>query len=159
MASDYNNLWINKELLQSRALRTITSPTVFLVLMDFYGRKQVTKKKGNSGNKKYDMTNNGELFYTYAEAEKKGISRTAFMKAIDELLARGFIFIAKESGGLFRVATQFGLSDEWKRFGQTDFKPGKRTQRKRHHPNAGFKAGHDYFPPRRRKPTKQPGDL
>ena len=104
----------------------------------------------------HTITNNGEIIFTYSTAEEMGISRSSFMRAIDDLLARGFIYIAHEGGGMKGDATKYGLSEDWKKYGRADFKPTGRSSRRGRFPNAGFKKGHTYHPPNR---TKQHGDL
>jgi hypothetical protein len=152
LARELNNLWINKEMLRSEAFRTITAPTSFLVLHEFYARKQLTGKKSTG----YTMTNNGEIIFPYATAEKKGISNSAFMRAVNDLLARGFIYIAHEGGAMQGDATRYGLSENWMKYGRADFQPAKRSRRRDRFPNAGFKKGHPYHPPYR---TQLHGDL
>ena len=73
-------LWTDKALRESDAFRGLTKTSI-LVLLDFHGRKRVKGKRN-----RWTLLNNGELVYTYREAEKRGISRSAFMSALDQLI-------------------------------------------------------------------------
>lgn len=142
MPGDFNNLWVRPELLRSPAFRTITAPTSYLVLAEFYGRKRTRKKKG----KDYEMINNGELTFTYAEAERKGISRAAFQRALDDLIGRGFIRVSRTGAGVHRVTTLYALTDAWKRYGTPDFEVVPRQRTGGRYKKVGFREGHPYHP-------------
>jgi len=73
--------------------------------------------------RKYNGSNNGNLSYTYREADKI-MDRRTFTKALRELVNNGLIDIIC-SGGLHRKPNIFGLSDRWKFYGQENFKIGK----------------------------------
>lgn len=85
------------------------------------------------------QTNNGELQFTYKEAlTKYGISRPRFARAIDELLARGFIDIAQSGQGIYKATTLYGISERWVDYGKEGFIMVKRAKPKMSNP--GFKA-------------------
>jgi len=44
--------------------------------------------------------NNGEIVFTYSEAEKLGLSRKQFRDCTDDVIAHGFIDVTKIGGGL-----------------------------------------------------------
>ncbi len=73
--------------------------------------------------RKYNGRNNGNLSYTYREANKL-MGRKRFTKALKELVNNGLIDVIR-SGGLYRKPNIFGLSDRWKSYGQENFKLGK----------------------------------
>ncbi len=131
--SGKNIIWTDRELRESEAFRYLTKSSL-LVLMDFYAKRQVDKKT------KKRMTNNGELFFTYAEAEQKGYTRATFQRALDQLIERGFIDVTFTGAGLYKSASQYALSDRWQKFGRSDFVPAERNphQRNTHH---GFQSG------------------
>ena len=141
MPTDYNNLWVHPELLSSEAFRTITAPTSFIVLFDFYGKKKMQKIGKN-----HVMTNNGELVYTYAEAERKGISRAAFQRALDDLISRGFIKVSRTGAGVHRMTTLYALTDAWKKYGTPEFKFTPRERSGGRYKRVGFKKGHPHYP-------------
>ena len=138
MAADaYNNLWTNLDLLKSEAFRSL-SRGAMLLLHDVYAKKRV-KGKGN----RRQMLNNGEITFTYAEAEKMGYPRASFMRYRDELIAHGFLKITETGAGLYKSSNLYALSNEWRRYGRPDFSPQKRESRARRYP--GFTEGHPRY--------------
>lgn len=137
---------VERQLLKSEAFRRLngTSKNVFF---DFLMRCRVKNKKHKIGRKtEYDILNNGEIEYTYSEAEKKNppISRAAFMRAIDALVKNGFIEIAHSgSGGKKGDKSLYAVSDRWRAWGTDDFIPGARPKDNRQ--GRGFKSGKDHW--------------
>jgi hypothetical protein len=131
-------LFVDRSLLKSEMFRGLTK-TAILVLCDFHAMKQV-KGRGT----RWSLLNNGELVYPYREAQKRGISPSAFMHAIDQLIERGFLYVAEQGGGLKGHTSKYGLSTDWTRYGTPAFKPRARTKRQRQYPKTGFKPGHQY---------------
>ena len=131
-------LWTEKSLIESEAFRGLTK-TAILVLHDFHAKKRV---KGSG--KRWQVLNNGALVYSYAEAGSRGISRSAFMKAIDQLIERGFLYVAEQGGGLKGHASKYGLSTDWTSYGTPSFSAKTRKKRRPQYPGAGFQSGHPY---------------
>ncbi len=142
MSSDI--IVIEKELLKSDAFRDLPR-AAYTVYMDFRMKCRITTVKGRSGRKKERIIlNNGELEYCYSEAEKNGITRPRFMKAIDALVERGLIDIAHSgSGGRKGDKSLYGISERWRLFGTKDFIPAKRAKDNRQ--GRGFQKGHNYW--------------
>src|SRR4030042_1169596 len=93
---------IEKRLLRSNAYRSLKKPTAYFVLGIFLTKRQMVKV-GRSGKRQWVIANNGEIEFTYPEAERKyGISRSAFGKTVDELRDKGFIDIAESGAGLYK---------------------------------------------------------
>ena len=135
--------YLEAELINSPAFRSLGQKAIH-VYFDFRLRMQIHKKNRNSDPV---ITNNGEIVYTYIEAEKRGVSRPSFQRAIDQLIEYGFIYVAETGAGLFRSATLYGMSDQWKKWGTPSFKITPRPRRNGRSPNVGFKVGHPYYPP------------
>jgi len=77
---------IERNLLKSKVFRMLNG-TEKTVLLDFMMKRKVQKAPGKPGkNNKWLIINNGEIEYTYSEAEKRGIPRPSFMRAIDTLV-------------------------------------------------------------------------
>jgi hypothetical protein len=131
-------LYAAKALIESEAFRGLTK-TAILVLFDFHGKKRVRGR-----GKRWQMLNNGELVYSYLEAEGRGISRSAFMHAIDQLIERGFLYVAEQGGGMMGHASKYGLSADWARYGTAAFEKKTRQKRRPQYPGAGFQPGHSY---------------
>ena len=100
-----------------------------------------------------EHVNNGELVLTYTEALRNyAISRTRFVKALDELIENGFIDVAGTGMGLYRMATYYSISERWREYGT-----GKFIVRKRPKPgikNPGFKCGNKLWQKAARKKVK-----
>jgi hypothetical protein len=140
MSSDpLTYLWMDKNLLVSDAFRTLTK-TAMLVLFDFHGKKRV-----HGRGEKRKVLNNGDFLYSYNEAKKKGISGSAFMNAIDQLIERGFLYVAEQGGGMKGHPSRYGLSSHWRQFGSPAFKALVRKKRCAQYPNAGFQKGHRHY--------------
>ena len=104
------------------------------VLWWFWSRRVMEKdQRGRWGH-----TNNGELVYTYAQAKRNGISQPAFTRALDNLLERGFLDIARTGAGQFKAVTLYALSERWRKFGKPDFIKAERPKKKQWSAEAGF---------------------
>ncbi|MCX5671208.1 MAG: hypothetical protein NTU94_07825 [Planctomycetota bacterium] len=72
---------------------------------------------------RFRTINNGKLIFTYREAWKGfGLTRRIFLHALDQLIARGFIDVAKTGGGMLGDCSLYGLSERWRVFGTAEFK-------------------------------------
>ena len=131
-------IMVERELLKAEAFRSL-SGTAKTVLFDFLMQRKIKGVKVH-GRKVPMLLNNGELVYSYAEAEQKGIPRSTFMRSLDELVSKGFIDIAwSGSGGKKGDVSLYGLSDRWAAFGTGKFKSATRPKDKRQ--GRGFKRG------------------
>ncbi len=99
-----------------------------------------------------EHVNNGELVFTYAEAESKySILPGRFKRAIDELVSKGFIDITGTGMGVKKVATTYGIAERWRDYGTSGFKTVKRP--KRPIGNRGFRRGNKLWRRARKKNT------
>ena len=69
----------------------------------------------------WQITNNGEIVFTYNEAEKLGFTRPKFKRALDQLIEYGFIDIEYHGGGMMKDFSKYAISDRWKLFGTDEF--------------------------------------
>ena len=75
------------------------------------------------------VTNNGEIEFTYKEAEhRRGIKQGAFLEARDHLIEVGFIDITHSGAGLYKSKTLYGISDRWRKYGTPDFQQVERQK-------------------------------
>lgn len=110
---------------RSPAYRKLTGKQIF-VLMEFYRRRIVVPINRK---KDYVITNNGEIIFTYSEAEKKfGIPRSTFKRAIDQLVNVGFIDIAYQGGGMLQDSSKYAISERWREYGKEEFKKKSRPK-------------------------------
>jgi len=120
MASDI--IVIERKLLKSQVYRSLTS-TSKDVYNNFLMKRVIAKTKARPGRKSESVIlNNGEIEYCYSEAEKEGIPRASFMRAITELVEKGFIDIAHSgSGGVKGDKSLYSISDRWRTWGTEEY--------------------------------------
>jgi len=128
-----------RAMLQSAAFRSLTTGTAHIVLMTFMLKRQVEPR--DPKRESWEVVNDNTLVYTYKEAERQGISATSFRNAIDMLLDRGFIRIAKTGKGRHRAKTFYGLADGWRTWHPGDPPKDKRKRRQPAGRPTGFQRG------------------
>ncbi|MFH1673141.1 MAG: hypothetical protein ABIF87_06920 [Pseudomonadota bacterium] len=110
-----------RKLLNADAFRSL-GKTALLVYLDFLAMRKMQRKRKSGREDTWIIINNGELEYPYSYAEKKGISRSRFMRALDELVGKGFIDIAHSgAGGVKGDKSKYGISNRWEKWGTADF--------------------------------------
>jgi len=119
-------VWFWRGMPRSPAFLKLTgkAPHVLLIL---HTKFQMWRPKGR-GKGAWEIWNNGELQFTYREAQKLGIRKGAFTRAIDQLLRFGFIDIARRSAGLHRSTTLYAVSERWRKFGTSEFEERQRPK-------------------------------
>jgi len=134
-------IFLPREMLKSEAFLSLSTGAAHIVLMTFMAKRQVEKRKVPAGGEYWEVVNDGALVYTYSEARRQGLTPTRFCDALDLLLERGFIRVAKAGRGKHRAKTFFALSDAWRTWKPGD--PPKAQRRKRARPagSPGFKPG------------------
>lgn len=116
--------WLEKEMAMSRAYLELSgfAPqllVLFLLKRDF-------KNKVCRNGKQITMTY-AELENIYNQGKeernllKDGVSRPRIIRALDDLLAKGFLEIVRRGGAFQQDKTVYGLTDDWRywRPGQT----------------------------------------
>ena len=122
---------IERELISSPAYLKLTGKAP-QVLMVFLSKRQMVKVSFGK-RKVWHIANNGQIVFTYAEAESKyGIGYRTFSKAIGQLILLGFIDIAAQGIGIGKAPTLYAISERWRKYGQPDFDIGKRVKREAH---------------------------
>lgn len=139
----WNKMFIPRDLILSPAFMSLrgASCQVYLIFRSKCVMKTLSGKKGKRDDDYY-IANDGELQFTYREANRKwGISEDRFKRAIDQLVRTGFIDIVKSGFGLRRDVSLYAISDRWQKFGTEDFillERPKRTQQ------LGFRQGNKF---------------
>jgi hypothetical protein len=68
------------------------------------------------------ITNQGEIVFTYAEAEELGMkSSKTFYQVLHELIEKGFIEKAEQGTWYLRQPTMFSISSRWRKFGMPNY--------------------------------------
>jgi hypothetical protein len=122
-------MFIPRRMHRNQAFRKLNSSSIF-ILFEFLSRRQLKQVSIRAGRKKdWIISNNGEIFFTYAEAEEKyKIPRSTFCRSISQLVKLGFIDIAHAGGGLMKDCSKYGISDRWKDYGKEEFKKKSRQK-------------------------------
>lgn len=149
--SKSNRIWFEKDLLKSAVFRSL-SGMAHCVYNDLKLKCQMQKVRGSSGRKsEWTIKNNGEIVYTYSQAEGKGINRQTFVRCLDRLIENGLIDLAHPgSGGVKGDVSKYAISDRWRKFGTDDFE--KRSRQKDTRKGLGFSVVHE----RRREKERIP---
>jgi hypothetical protein len=105
--------FVERELFESKAFLALKGAAP-QVLVLFLGKRWF-EKIGRKGKEKRVCTNCSELVFTYIEAEKKyKVTKSRFSRAIDDLLAKGFISVEHKGGGYQKDKSVYALSDQWR---------------------------------------------
>jgi hypothetical protein len=121
---------IDQRMLKSRAWLSLKgiSPQVYLL---FRTRCQIENRC---------IANNGKLVFTYKQALRDySIKPSRFRRGIDDLIDKGFLDITGSGLGVFKVTTEYAISDRWQRYGEADFVVGSRPAASIKNP--GFQRG------------------
>jgi len=137
---------VERALLKSGAFRSL-SGTAKTVYFDFRMKCVVKSYAPKPGRKRVrEILNNGEIEYTYSEAEKKKprIHRSSFMRALDSLIERGFIDVEHSgSGGKKGDKSKYAISERWRNWGTANFKEVSRPKDIRS--GRGFQTGNEHW--------------
>lgn len=109
-----------------------TSPTVssysHALLAMFLGLRQFGTVKDRKGQRQYKRTDDNRFYLTYKELASRGITQPAATRAIDELLAKGFIEIIERGGAFDKHKTVYSLVVDWQTWKPSDPPVRKRLQ-------------------------------
>jgi hypothetical protein len=139
-ARKWDKMFVSRAVITSKAflaLKTACACKVYLIFLSKC-RMEKTQARPMHREREWQITNNGEIQFTYAEAETKyGIPAGKFTRAIDELLRVGLIDITKTGLGLHKDVTLYAISERWKKFGTDEFVVKRRPKRKQQFGFAG----------------------
>lgn len=133
MKKKSGGIYIENRLLNSEAFKQLKPISIKVLLIFLQKRKRAEVKIGSGKRKIWQTVNNGELVFTYAEAERYGISRGTFSRAIGQLSGVGFIDIIVVGTGISGASSLYAESSRWERYGMTDFVQFRRIKRISHH--------------------------
>jgi hypothetical protein len=113
--------WVESEVINSLAIREISGTALRIYLL-FLLKRQFGWKPDRKGVKQFEMRNNGELIFTYGEAEKDhGIKPSAFREGRDKLIEVGLLDITFSGAGLYKSENLYALSQRWQNYGCPNF--------------------------------------
>jgi hypothetical protein len=132
-ARKWDKMFVSRKVITSKAflaLKTACACQVYLIFLSKC-RMEKVRTRPMHREKEWFITNNGEIEFTYTEAETKyGIPAGKFTRAIDELLRVGLIDITKTGLGLHKDVTLYAISNRWEKYGTDEFIEKKRPKRK-----------------------------
>ena len=123
-----DRLMLSKRMLRSKAFVRLTGAAK-QILLELYMR--LTLESYQPGKRDRDSTrfyakNNGKLVLSYRSIhEQFGYSTATISKAIDRLVANGFIEIAELGCGVKRQSHKIALIKNWQDYGTEGFRPGE----------------------------------
>lgn len=136
----WDRMFVSRSVITSKAflaLRTACACQVYLIFLNKC-RWEKMQARPMHREKEWQITNNGDIQFTYGEAaDKYGIPSGKFTRAIDELLRVGLIDISKTGLGLHKDVTLYAISNRWEKFGTAEFVVKKRPKRKQQFGFAG----------------------
>jgi len=115
-------IYIKRDILESDAYWDLTgaAPQVYLVFL----MKRKFSDKTFGKDKTRIVVNNGEITYTYLEAQNNHrIPKSNFLRARDQLIKVGLIEIA-EDGGCHHT-TKYAISNNWRNYPEQTFERSK----------------------------------
>ena len=122
-----NVIVIDRDLVSPKALLSLKR-TAIKVYLIFLTKRQMGRVKRPKG-PKYEIANNGEIVFTYLEAEQKyGFSKKQFSKALDDLVEKGFLDIEHLGGACQRDKSMYAISERWRKYGTDEFEKRERPK-------------------------------
>ena len=123
-----DRLVLSKNMLRSKAFVKLTGAAK-QILIELYMRLKLDNYKpskyGRRSSQQFFAKNNGKLVLSYKSIHKQfGYSTATISKAIDRLVANGFIEIAELGCGVKRKSHKIALIRNWEQYGTNEFKPG-----------------------------------
>jgi hypothetical protein len=127
----YEPMYVPKGMVTSPAFLALKTVAAHRVLMIFYAKRDMEyRHTAGQKAKGWRCVNNGQITFSYKEAaDKYGLTASRFRSAIDELVEKGFIDIARSGYGLHKHQTLYAVSRRWERFGTPEFMHAKRPRR------------------------------
>ncbi len=105
--------WIEREMFESKAFHALQGFAAQLLILVLAKRQFV--RHGRKGREKRVCTNCDKLNITYVEFKNKyGITQPRMTRALDQLLATGFLSIVYQGGTYRQDKAVYSLSDNWR---------------------------------------------
>ena len=117
-----NGIYKTRDLISSKAYWKLTGNSIRVFEIFLLKRKMKRTTIGKHGLN--NIVNNGQIIFTYNEAEEKyGISKSTFMRARDVLIEVGFIEISEHGGE--HQPIRYAISNNWMKYPKESFKRPK----------------------------------
>jgi hypothetical protein len=125
-------VYLESKLFDSKAYKSLTKAQM-RIFYEFMLKRRFGKVRSE---KKPIPLNNGDITFTYAEAERLGYPRPTFQRALDKLIEVGLIDITyqgiggivTDNGKIKGEPTLFAISERWQDYGADNFVKKKRKK-------------------------------
>lgn len=113
-------------LVDSKPFAALTTGASVKTLVWFWGMVEYPRGKRKKGAEPVigridKIANNGELSFTYQEAEWRGIKQVRFRRALKDLHRLGFIDISRQGHGIGGEYTKYAISTRWQAYGTPEW--------------------------------------
>jgi hypothetical protein len=117
-----NGIYLEAERYHSLAFKQLSRKQVG-ILFAFMERRQFgSQKKVRGKSSRRQITNNGEIVFTYKEAREAGFSDSTFAAALTRLVEVGFIDISYHGNGNVNGDwSRYACSERWRNYGKPEF--------------------------------------
>ncbi len=116
-------LWVQVQnaLIDGAVLRSIRHADTIRVLLIFMSKAPLPPTRRRKRDQRRALAASPDLFFSFAEAVYRGITRKSFARAIRELVATGVIDVLHRGTGMRGDPSKYRLSERWRKFGDEDF--------------------------------------
>tara|TARA_Y100001970_G_C14165217_1_gene820892 strand:- start:119 stop:598 length:480 start_codon:yes stop_codon:yes gene_type:complete len=115
-------IYLERHIISSEAYWDLNGASI--KVYNIFRLKCVISNKTVSKRKVRDIVNNGDITFTFKEAENNyGLSKSTFLRARDQLIKVGFIEIA-EYGGCHHT-NKYSISNNWRNYPEKTFERPK----------------------------------
>ena len=121
---------LERSIFESKAFLSLRGFAPQMLIL-FLGKRDI-KTVGEQGRQQRVCVNKDSLTFSYIEAQQKhGIRKQRFVRALDELMAKGFIKIEHQGGAFQKDKSVYALSEQWRvwKEGRVIFSREKDVQR------------------------------
>ena len=117
-----NGIYLERDSISYEAFWALNGAAIKIYMV--FRLKCVIANRAYGKRKVREIMNNGEITFTYLEAEEKyGISKSTFLRARDKLIEVGFIEITEHGGE--HQPTRYAISNNWMKYPDESFKRPK----------------------------------
>ena len=132
MGKRVTGVWFDRAVFESKASCPLNA-TAIRVYLAFLTKRQLHKRRNPRGGEDWTIFNNGEIEFTYKEAEAEyGIKQGAFRENRDLLVEVVLMDIAQSGAGMYKAKTLYAISERWRKYGTPDFQDRTRAKDSRH---------------------------
>lgn len=115
-------IYVERDVLKSKAWCSLRKGSSAIVYTHFLMKRRMEKAPAKRGKRRYFISNNGEIEFTYSEAERKlGFSKPRFRDALKELVEKGLIDVTHSGGGYDGNKSLYAVSDRWSKYDTPEF--------------------------------------